>query len=34
MIVAASVQNKVNGIINVCTGQPRTLADRGAVPAG
>ena len=24
MIVAASVQNKVNGIINVCTGQPRT----------
>lgn len=28
MIVAASVQNKVNGIINVCTGQPRTLADR------
>lgn len=28
MIVAASVQNQVNGIINVCTGQPRTLADR------
>ena len=28
MIVAASVQDKVNGIINVCTGQPRTLADR------
>lgn len=28
MIVAASVQDRVNGIINVCTGQPRTLADR------
>ena len=28
MIVAASVQDQVNGIINVCTGQPRTLADR------
>ena len=30
MIVAASVQDQVNGIINVCTGQPRTLADRVA----
>ena len=28
MIVAASVQDQVNGIINVCNGQPRTLADR------
>ncbi len=28
MIVAASVQDQVNGIINVCTGQPLTLADR------
>ena len=28
MIVAASVQEEINGIINVCTGQPRTLADR------
>ena len=28
MIVAASVQDQVNGIINVCTGQPRTLADQ------
>ena len=28
MIVAASVQDQVNGIINVCTGQPRALADR------
>lgn len=28
MIVAASVQDKVNGVINVCTGQPQTLADR------
>ena len=28
MIVEASVQDQVNGIINVCTGQPRTLADR------
>ena len=28
MIVAASVQDQVNGIINVCTGQSRTLADR------
>lgn len=28
MIVAASVQEKVNGIINVCTGKPITLAER------
>ncbi len=28
MIVAASVQDKVGGIINVCTGQPQSLADR------
>ena len=28
MIVAASVQDQVNGIINVCTGQPQSLADR------
>ena len=28
MIVAASVQDKVGGIINVCTGQPQPLADR------
>ncbi|MEE0801868.1 MAG: NAD(P)-dependent oxidoreductase [Gemmiger sp.] len=28
MIVAASVQNEVNGIINVCTGKPQSLADR------
>lgn len=28
MIVAASVQDEISGIINVCTGQPRTLADR------
>ena len=28
MIVAASVQDKVRGIINVCTGQPQSLADR------
>ncbi len=28
MIVAASVQGEVNGIINVCTGRPQTLADR------
>lgn len=28
MIVAASVQTEVNGIINVCTGRPMSLADR------
>ncbi len=28
MIVAASVQNKINGIINVCTGHPITLAEK------
>lgn len=28
MIVAASVQDQVTGIINVCTGQPQTLAER------
>ena len=28
MIVAASVQEDVDGIINVCTGQPMTLAER------
>lgn len=28
MIVAASVQQEETGIINVCTGQPQTLADR------
>lgn len=28
MIVAASVQGEVNGVINVCTGRPQTLADR------
>lgn len=28
MIVLASVQNEVNGIINVCTGKPVSLADR------
>ena len=28
MIVAASVQNEINGIINVCTGKPQSLADR------
>ena len=28
MIVAASVQQEINGIINVCTGQPQSLADR------
>jgi dTDP-6-deoxy-L-talose 4-dehydrogenase (NAD+) len=28
MIAAASVQNEVNGIINVCTGKPQTLAER------
>ena len=28
MIVAASVQDKIDGIINVCTGQPQSLADR------
>lgn len=27
-IVAASVQDQVNGIINVCTGQPKTLAEQ------
>ena len=28
MICAASVQNEVNGIINVCTGEPMSLADK------
>lgn len=28
MIVAASVQNEVNGIINVCTGRPTPLGER------
>lgn len=28
MIVAASVQDEINGIINVCTGKPQSLADR------
>ena len=28
MIVAASVQDKINGIINVCSGKPVSLADR------
>lgn len=28
MIAVASVQNEVNGIINVCTGEPQTLAER------
>lgn len=28
MIAAASVQDEVNGIINVCTGEPHTLAER------
>lgn len=28
MIVAASVQREVNGIINVCTGRPQPLAER------
>lgn len=28
MIAVASVQDKVNGIINVCTGEPQTLAER------
>lgn len=28
MIVAASVQDKVNGIINVCSGTPISLAER------
>lgn len=28
MIVAASVQEQIDGIINVCTGQPQSLADR------
>lgn len=27
-IEVASVQNKINGVINVCTGKPQTLADR------
>ena len=27
-IVAASIQDKINGVINVCTGKPQTLADR------
>jgi dTDP-6-deoxy-L-talose 4-dehydrogenase (NAD+) len=28
MIVAASVQNEISGIINVCTGKPLSLAER------
>ncbi len=28
MIAAASVQSEISGIINVCTGEPMTLADR------
>lgn len=28
LIVAASIQDKVTGIINVCTGKPMSLADR------
>lgn len=28
MIARASVQNEINGIINVCTGKPMTLAER------
>lgn len=28
MIATASVQDEVNGIINVCTGEPQTLAER------
>lgn len=28
MIAVASVQDEVNGIINVCTGEPQTLAER------
>ncbi len=28
MIAKASVQNEINGIINVCTGQPMSLAER------
>lgn len=28
MIVAASVQDRVNGVINVCTGRPLSLAER------
>lgn len=28
MICAASVQSKINGIINVCTGEPITLAEK------
>jgi nucleoside-diphosphate-sugar epimerases-like len=28
MIAAASVQNEIDGIINVCTGEPMTLAQR------
>lgn len=28
MIAVASVQDKVNGIINVCTGKPQSLAER------
>ena len=33
MIVAASVQEEINGIINVCTGKPMSLADRVERPA-
>lgn len=28
MIAKASVQDEMDGIINVCTGEPMTLADR------
>lgn len=28
MIACASMQNKINGIINVCTGKPQTLSER------
>lgn len=27
-IMAASIQDKINGVINVCTGKPQTLAER------
>lgn len=28
MIVAASIQNKINGVINVCSGEPISLSER------
>ena len=35
MIVAFSVLEEINGIINVCTGEPRNLAGRSSkIPAG